>query len=1032
LTAGGLGVKLGGNPANRFMNPAHLVRTARNCLGILMLGASAQAQINIQDGNPLFITYASGSSLSQPFTVTAGAGVLVVMLEDRNTVNLGEPATLAWNGQTLTRDIQTAYTTGNIRSLAIYHLFNPAAGTSNITGTLTGTASDTWVTAYTLNGVDATVAPITGSVNTGGSTDGVTNLSISLGGVADGSWAAISSQFANFATVTVTGTGGTGITVTDNTDATTAATAGYVTGLSAGSVTISNIFVPSNGSPQKANFAVAIFAPPPPPPVGTPNAFGIKFLGNTTSLVTNLAGVVPIIGWNNITNTTFTSGTIYSSDGAASATLALTGGGRGNGWNSGTGADGRDGSLMRGYCDAMANGPVSVTISGLTGSSYTIFIYTQGDVQRPSGGSDWMPNYTINGSTIYIPTMAPSFSRYVQGGMTLVNTNAYPTGLANNNYIRWNNGIPNNGVITISANTDGHSYRSPLNGIELVLNTNQPPSQTRPIRIMPLGDSITWGYPNAPVTGGYRLSLYQLLTNANIPMDFVGTQVSPAPGLFYPNHEGHSGYRIDQIDDPYFLSWVNTVASPDVILLLIGTNDIGQDYDPTNAIVRLDALISHITTDRPNARVIVANLLARSDATDNNMINTLFNPFVPGVVAQHVANGEQVYFWDLHAALTVADTDGLHPIPSGYIKIGNQWFNAINNVYGPYTGFNLAFNKIATASSVNGNNVPTNAVDGNASTYWSSVNSDPQWLSVDLGTVQNISRVRWVWTAAYGKSYQIQISTNNATWVSVYNTTGGVGGTNSVSFAPASARYVRIYGTARANGLGYGIYEFQVCATPLADLALNKPVTASSTSDAVNFPASKTVDGDPDTGWSSRANDAEWIAVDLGSVQSIGWVRLKWGAAYGQGYEIQVSTNNLSWSRVYNTASGTGGIEDISFTAANARYVRMYGMQRGTTNGYFLNEFCIYGSPNTPASTQFQPLAYVPGVKAAANQSNSSLALSWNSLAQQPYGIQFTTNLMAPVWYDYEPQVTATGNVANLLLPLYDGPQKFFRVKPAF
>ena len=761
-------------------------------------------------------------------------------------------------------------------------------------------------------------------------------------------------------------------------------------------------------------------------------SFGIHFLGNTTDQVTGIAGVVPISGWTNI-NTSFTSGTIRSSDGAVTATLALTGSGRANGWNSGTAANGGDGSLMRGYCDAMANGPLTATISGLTGSSYTLYLYTQGDSQKPGNGGDWIPNYTINGSTIYTPTLGGGFARYVQGGMTLANTNQYPPAQAYGNYIRWNNGVPVNGVITISASSDNRSFRSPLNGIELVLNPASPvPGQTRPLRIMPLGDSITWGYPDAANTGGYRLPLYQLLTNASIAMDFVGTQVSLAPGLPYPNHEGHSGFRIDQIDDPFFLSWVNSVASPDIILLLIGTNDIGQNDDPTNAIVRLDGLISHITTDCPNARLVVANLIPRSDINYNNEINTLFNPFVPGLIAQHAANGEQVYFWDLHSQIALADTDGLHPTPSGYIKIGKQWFDAINSLYASFTGLNLALKKSITASSVSAGHVATNAVDGNPASYWFSASSDPQWISVDLGSVQNINRAKWIWTTTFGKSYQVQVSTNNVTWASVYTTTNGVGGTNSVAFSPTNARYVRIYGTVRGTGLGYGINEFQVYATPLLNLALNKSATASSTSDAVNLPASKAVDGNAFTHWSSTAHDVEWITVDLGSVQNVGWVRLNWDLAYGQSYEIQVSTDNLNWIPVYNTSSGTGGIEDISFTAVNARFVRMYGMQRGTTNGYSLNEFGIYRPLNAPANNQFQPMVSALNVTAFLNQSNSSIGLTWPSIVQQTYGIQFSATLNDPVWYDFEPQVTATSSVVNVLLPLGNQLQKFFRVKPAF
>ena len=66
----------------------------------------------------------------------------------------------------------------------------------------------------------------------------------------------------------------------------------------------------------------------------------------------------------------------------------------------------------------------------------------------------------------------------------------------------------------------------------------------------------------------------------------VGTQtgngVATLPDL---DHEGHSGWRIDQID-AIVLSVLGQIAGPDVILLLIGTNDYGQGYDTAHAAER--------------------------------------------------------------------------------------------------------------------------------------------------------------------------------------------------------------------------------------------------------------------------------------------------------------------------------------------------------------------------------------------------------------------------------------------------------------
>jgi len=70
-------------------------------------------------------------------------------------------------------------------------------------------------------------------------------------------------------------------------------------------------------------------------------------------------------------------------------------------------------------------------------------------------------------------------------------------------------------------------------------------SPAPPIRLLPLGDSITYGFDAA---GGYRAPLCQLLTNAGDNIDFVGTQNgNGVAGLPDGDHEGHPGWRIDQI-----------------------------------------------------------------------------------------------------------------------------------------------------------------------------------------------------------------------------------------------------------------------------------------------------------------------------------------------------------------------------------------------------------------------------------------------------------------------------------------------------
>ncbi len=70
---------------------------------------------------------------------------------------------------------------------------------------------------------------------------------------------------------------------------------------------------------------------------------------------------------------------------------------------------------------------------------------------------------------------------------------------------------------------------------------------------------------------------------------------------------------------------------------------------------------------------------------------------------------------------------------------------------------NLALNQPTTASSLENATFPAaNATDGNTGTRWSSAFSDPQWLEVDLGSVQTICQVTLMWETAYGKAFQIQ------------------------------------------------------------------------------------------------------------------------------------------------------------------------------------------------------------------------------------------------------------------------------------
>ncbi len=125
---------------------------------------------------------------------------------------------------------------------------------------------------------------------------------------------------------------------------------------------------------------------------------------------------------------------------------------------------------------------------------------------------------------------------------------------------------------------------------------------------------------------------------------------------------------------------------------------------------------------------------------------------------------------------------------------------------------NLAQGKGSKVSSVEatGREGPK-AFDGSTTTRWASKHSDPQWIEVDLGSVRKVGFVLLNWEAAYGKAYQVQISTGGGRWTTVHSRTNGNGMYDWVGFTPADARWVRMYGTQRVKSTyGYSLWEMEV------------------------------------------------------------------------------------------------------------------------------------------------------------------------------------------------------------------------------
>ena len=211
-----------------------------------------------------------------------------------------------------------------------------------------------------------------------------------------------------------------------------------------------------------------------------------------------------------------------------------------------------------------------------------------------------------------------------------------------------------------------------------------------PLRIMPLGDSITTGSSVGDLTpGGYRTTLYNLLDAAGYDFDFVGSQTDNPGPIPDNDHEGHGGYQLNNIRG--VMGVPLQTYQPDVVLLLGGTNDVTYSVyaDPTltaeGIAGRLDTLLSDLYFNRPTATVFVGTIppVAPSEPA-HSALSAEVNALFPGVLAARAAAGQDVHLVDLRSILTSDDlSDWVHPSPVGYAKMGQAWYDAISGVIPP-------------------------------------------------------------------------------------------------------------------------------------------------------------------------------------------------------------------------------------------------------------------------------------------------------------------------------------------------------------
>lgn len=119
---------------------------------------------------------------------------------------------------------------------------------------------------------------------------------------------------------------------------------------------------------------------------------------------------------------------------------------------------------------------------------------------------------------------------------------------------------------------------------------------------------------------------------------------------------------------------------------------------------------------------------------------------------------------------------------------------------------NLAMNQPVIVSSEKGASFGGGmAVDGSLATLWQSAKSSrknglpSEWIQVDLGVETQVGRVALVWDSFFSTDYTIQLSSDGGNWSTVFATNAGDGGSDEITFATITARYIRLDTTGWAN-----------------------------------------------------------------------------------------------------------------------------------------------------------------------------------------------------------------------------------------
>ncbi|KAI8966659.1 carbohydrate esterase family 3 protein [Daldinia sp. FL1419] len=212
-----------------------------------------------------------------------------------------------------------------------------------------------------------------------------------------------------------------------------------------------------------------------------------------------------------------------------------------------------------------------------------------------------------------------------------------------------------------------------------------------PLRIMPLGASITFGFGSTD-NNGYRKDLRDKLESNGNEVNMVGD--NPSGSMKDNDTEGWKSYTVDQVHDKADASVPK--YKPNVILVNVGTNDCVQNKDMPNAGKRLQNLLESLYQESPKTTVILSTLLVNRDADVQARVKD-FNSQLRDVARQLRSDDRKLVVVDMQGddgpTVDELNEDGTHPNDEGYRKMANVFYKGIKEA--DHEDYLVAADKVA-------------------------------------------------------------------------------------------------------------------------------------------------------------------------------------------------------------------------------------------------------------------------------------------------------------------------------------------------